>query len=324
MTQLVPAGAPRGRALLPLVVCLAVLLVVTTTVVVALRWDRQTLTDSALPADVLSPSGSPLPDGFTVPEGAQLIGVPLEYDPVSGALPPGSWTVVLSVTGDPIATWSAMVEQLPGVLNVPDDHLGYAEGCGSYDGFFECSIQRGGPEPEPPATTLDVYLAMQPVAGDVTGHYSLVMSGRRTDRPSDTDSLPWTGGSAPQPPPARARPDVGEPLAPETVAYDGDNERYVLLDGSELLVQYSPGSITGGFGVLLRVTPDADVREMAAAYAEQARQYDGATPQRVTTNEHSTVHSYVPSGGAGGYQGWVYGLDADDGDDFIYYDLYND
>ncbi len=270
------------------------------------------------PADAFAPAGTPLPDGFTVPEGAQLIGTPLRFDPVSDEASSGSWTAVLSVTGDPIETWSAMLAELFDVLIVPNDPSD-ALGCGTYDGRFECVISRYRPEPAPP---LQVGLDMRPVPGDVSGRYSLVISAVRTEQPYDYGSDPWPGGSAPAPPPARARPGVGEPLAPETVAYDVDTERYVLLEGTELLVQFSPGSNTGGFGVLLRVTPGADVQDIAAAYAEQARQFDdGLTHERVTTNADSTVYGFIPPGGAGGYQGEVYGLDADSGEDYIYYYL---
>ncbi len=299
---------------------LVAVLAVTVAVVVAVRSGNRTAADPGVPHDVASPGGSTLPDGFTVPEGAQLIGTPLEYETVDDGA--SSWTAILSVTGDPIETWSAMLAELFSVLRVPND-ASDALGCATYDVFFECVITRVRNEPAP-ATSLQVTLEMGPVPGDVTGQYSLIASAQRTDTPTDLGSRPWSGGPAPSPPPARVRPGVGDPLAPETVAYDGDNERYVLLAGTELLVQFSPGSVTGGFGVLLRVSPGADVQEIAAAYAEQARQFDAPTRRRVTTNENSTVYGYVPSGGAGGYQGEVYGLDSDSGDDYIYYTLFND
>jgi len=215
-----------------------------------------------------------------------------------------------------------MLDELFGVLLVPND-ASAAIGCVAYDGRFECFIARFRPEVSP-RRSLQVSLEMQPAPGDVTGHYSLIVSGLRTDRPSDVMSHPWPGGAAPEPPPARVRPGVGGPLAPDTVANREDNERYVLLAGTELLVQYSPGSLTGGFGVLLRVAAGADIRELAAAYAEQARQMDGPTLEWVTTNADSTVYSYIPSGGAGGYQGLVHGVDNEDGADYIYYTLSND
>ncbi len=185
------------------------------------------------------------------------------------------------MTGDPIDTWSAMLAEIFGVLLVPNDPSD-ALGGASYDGRFECVIYRYRPEPAP---ALQVGLDMRPVPGDVTGRYSLVVSAVRTEQPSDLGSEPWPGGPAPAPPPARERPGVGEPLAPETVA---------------------------------------DVRQLAAAYAEQARQFDGATDEWVTTNDDSSVYGFVPVGGAGGYSGQVRGLDADSGPDYIYYELYND
>jgi hypothetical protein len=95
---------------------------------------------------------------------------------------------------------------------------------------------------------------LQTVPGDVTGHYSVVLAGEHTSESYDSEAEPWPGGDAPAAPAARPRPGIGGPLAPQTLAEGTDPGDYVLLEGSELLVQYSAGSLTGGFGVLLRPT----------------------------------------------------------------------
>lgn len=121
---------------------------------------------------------------------------------------------------------------------------------------------------------------------------------------------------------------VGEPLAPRTVAYpEGDDERYVLLDGSELLAQYGRGSITGGFDVILRITPGAELADVAAAYADQANQFEGEPIPAPEVIEHgsTTVRILRPPGGAGGDQGEVIAVDqAGTADDYVFNSLAND
>jgi hypothetical protein len=44
---------------------------------------------------------------------------------------------------------------------------------------------------------------------------------------------------------------------------------------SILLAPYGMGSITGGFDVILRITPGAELADVTAAYADQANQFEG-------------------------------------------------
>jgi hypothetical protein len=169
------------------------------------------------------------------------------------------------------------------------------------------------------------------VPGDITGAYLVRLEVGASDLyPTDLygrdDLRPSPSGTLPDPNPARARPGVGEPLAPVTVAYEGDDDRYVLLEGSELIAQYSAGSLTGGFGVLLRTTPGADLDAVAAAYAEQAVQFEGepVPPPDVVEHDGTTMTLYRPPGGAGGYTGTVTAVDQPSGDDYIFYELAND
>jgi len=92
------------------------------------------------------------------------------------------------------------------------------------------------------------------------------------------------------------------------------------------VAQYGVGSLTGGFGVLLRVTPDADVADVAAAYADQAVQFEGepVPPPDTVSHDGTTVTRYSPPGGAGGYSGLITAVDRPGPDDYILYELSND
>jgi hypothetical protein len=287
-------------------------------------------TETGLPADVTAGPGTPLAGGFSVPEGAELVG-PVVVTAVDADGEPAAWSAVLAVVGDdPIAVWSAHLGQVAAA----DPGLGLdsaaAPGCRPYDD----PAQRDGGSSIPRVDPLCelyagwAYATLTSIDGDVTGRWLLTVSvdGSRGGDPEGALAYPWPGGAAPPPSPARTPPRVGEPLAPETTAYDGDNDRYVLLEGSELVAQNSAGWVTGGFSVLLRVTAGADIDAVAAAYADQATQFEGepVPPPRVIEHDGTTVSVYSPPGGAGGYSGTVTAVDGPGADDYIAYELFND
>ncbi|MDQ3505776.1 MAG: hypothetical protein M3446_08775 [Actinomycetota bacterium] len=277
-------------------------------------------TGPGVPADALSPAGTPLPDGFAVPEGADLVGTPVQYG-FPGSEATREWQAVLLVDDDPIATWSALLGQIGSVLGVELD-AGTAGGCGVNEGRLHCLITRGGGSGT--GAELSITAELLTVPGDVTGHYTIRLLGERITDPYENPIDPWPGGDPPPAPGARPRPDIGEPLVLQGLAQGSEPGDYPLLDGSELLVQYSYGSLTGGFGVLLRVLPGAEVDAVGRAYAVQGSQFDGPIEEQVTETDGATVTVYVPPGGAGGYQGTVYAVDNASGADYVYYDLYND
>jgi len=231
--------------------------VVAAIVVVALQSTSEPAPRPGVPADALMPAGTALPDGFTVPAGASLIATPMHYAaPYSGksgesgaATPP--CRAILLVADDPPATWTALLGQFESVLQAEFDP-GTAQGCVLQDERLICGITRIGRSG--PGDGLSVTAELQTVPGDVTGHYSVVLAGEHTSESYDSEAEPWPGGDAPAAPAARPRPGIGGPLAPQTLAEGTDPGDYVLLEGSELLVQCSAGSLTGGFGVLLRPT----------------------------------------------------------------------
>lgn len=313
-----PTTPGRGRLGL-LLACLVLAALLGAVTVAWAPWGRSS---QGVPSSVTSPPGTSLPDGLSVPAGTRLVGTPLQDRTDDGDR--STWRAVLVVDGDdPLPTWRTLVSQLteaggrPSAAPEADD----AVGCSDEDGLT-CRVEVNATGPDDPALVLGA--SVERVTGDVTGRWSIVLTGDRGLAPVDATVGVWPGGPVPDPPRPRSRPDVGEPLATETLGYDGDEDRYVVLAGSEVLVQYSRGSATGGFGVLLRVAPDASATEVAAGYARQSAQFEGPTETSTTQNATSTVTRFVPPGGAGGYQATVHAVDNATGADFVYYELLND
>ncbi|WP_377645356.1 hypothetical protein [Oryzobacter terrae] len=314
MSEGTRASRRHPARILGVLTALVVTAVVTTAVLE--RSQDDAAARPGVPASALSPSGTSLPDGFEVPDGTRLVGTPAQER--SGDPARTSWRAVLLVDDDPLTAWGALLGMLGDVLSLD---LDATSGCSDHDGLT-CAVEAvGAPEG---ALPLVVAATIEEVEGDVTGLWSIVLTAESGGTASEGRLAAWPGGDAPEAPVARPRPDPGGPLADGTLAEGDDRDRYVLLPGSELLVQYSRGSPTGGFGVLLRVSPDAEVADVAAGYAEQARQFDGPVETSTTATATSTVTRLVPPGGAGGYQATIYAVDNVTGDDVVYYDLLND
>jgi hypothetical protein len=328
------AGRRRqsGRATLVVVVGVLGVVAAAGAFVAARGSDGETSDGSSspsLPGDVVSGPGTELPGGLAVAPGSALIGAAV-VDEIDAAGEPASWSAVLAIDGDPLIVWRAYAEQI--AVLFPGEGVDPAQvpGCPSRDGDYGevCAL---GVDVIDAQVRRSALVRLVSTPGDVTGGYLLRLEVSTSDRyPTDIYDSDEYGsspsGTLPDPNPARPRPDVGEPLAPETVAYDGDNDEYVLLEGSELIAQYSAGSLTGGFGVVLRTTPGAELDTVAGAYAEQAVQFEGepVPPPQVVEHDGTTVTVYQPPGGAGGYSGTVTAVDQPSGDDYIFYELTND
>lgn len=299
---------------------------------VVTRDDGSTLVSSSVGDGFRSGEGTPLPDGFEVAPGSSLLG-PVVVDGVDATGAPTSWFAVMLVEDDPVTVWKSYAAQVAEFA--PDNGIdaSVAPGCGTVEllpGDAVCDLI--GDVVDSDGTTRSMHASMTSTPGDVTGAYLLHLDRYRfpTRAGYGVDPVtpePWRGDPLPAPYPARPRPSVGEPLAPETVAYDGDNGRYVLLEGSELVAQYSDGSVTGGFGVLLRIADGADLDAVTQAYVEQATQFEGepVPPPEVIEHAGTTVRVYVPPGGAGGYDGMLWSVDQPAGkDDYLVYELIND
>ena len=262
------------------------------------------------------PPGTPLLDGFVVAPGSTLVG-PVVIDEVDTQGRPQSWFAVLAVEGDPATVWEAYATQLDDYSGVSGAAPTEAPGCvagSAQPGDDVCAM-----------TGYDARFALRSVPGDVVSGYviHLAVGGP----PAGDDVAPGDGTPLPDPQPARQAPSVGGPLAPETTAYDGDDGRYVLVEGSALVRQYGRGSLTGGFAVMLQVDEGADLYAVTRAYVEQATQDTGAPGTEPTRTDQggTTTRTYRPPGGAGGYSGTVWSVDRPPGQpDWIAFELAND
>ena len=198
-----------------------------------------------------------------------------------------------------------------------------APGCRLDDNSrFGCELALDAPDVRTGGTVFRRASLVNP-PDDVTGRYLIVLRSELHPVAVGTDGGPgerqaWVGGTPPTPRSARQPPRVGQSLAPSSTAYDRDESRYVLLDGSDMLAQWGTGSVTGGFEVLLRVRSGSDPDKVGEGYAEQAAQRDGRIEvSRFEAGDTAYVH-YSPPGGAGGYQGSVWVVDGPGERDFIF------
>ena len=323
-----PVGAdgasPRrwsGRRLVAAIVGVTLVIAVAGTALAIATADSRA--DPIVPPDTASGPGTQLPDGLSVIAGSVLLG-PVVVEELDADGRPETWHAVVMVdSGDPIGVWSRYVTQM--VARSPSSDLDpdAAPGCVAAE-------DRYPGEPADVLCELDIEgitAEMASFPGDVTGRFLLTLEDRGRDAADDEDPPTWSGDAAPEPEPARDRPDVGEPLAPETVAYEDDNQRYVLLEGSELVAQTGGRSATGGFTVLLRVTAGADLAEVTDAYVAQATQFEGEEElpaPEVVEHDGTTFTTRHAPGGAGGYTGEVTAIDRPGDDDYIVYELLND
>jgi hypothetical protein len=320
-------GRPwAGRRLVAVIVGVALVIAVAGTgLAIATGDDRA---EPVVPVGTASGPGTPLPDGMAILSGTVLLG-PVVVEGLDDDGQPARWSaVVLVESPDPIAVWSDYVAEIERRASSSDAGRGpdldpdEAPGCsdrGSASGGDEgvlCTVDVAG-----------LHAELGTVPGDVTGAHLLTLDADPELHAigTDRDAPTWPGGDAPAPDAARERPDAGEPLAPETVASEGDNDRYVLLEGSELVAQFGRGSVTGGFAVLLRVTSDGDLDQVTDGYVQQATQFEGedTDPPEVVEYDGTTFTTYIPPGGAGGYSGKVTAVDGPT-DDYIVYSLIND
>jgi hypothetical protein len=284
---------------------------------VALWWPASGAPDRAVD-EVTASVGTPLPDGFEVAAGSSLVG-PVVVDGLELDGSPRSWFAILAVDGDPAAVWAAYATQLHAYSAYPGAGPTEAPGCRTHDllpGDAVCRLQAG-----------DALLEMLSVPGDVVEGYvvELVVGGYPATGAAPV--APGDGGAVPEVASAREPPGIGGPLAPLTVAYEGDEQRYVLVEGTRLVRQHGAGSLTGGFSVLLQVDDDADLDQVTNEYVEQATQFADEPPDEpeVTAYDGATVTRHDPPGGAGGYSGTIWSIDRPAGEpDWIFFELVND
>jgi len=273
--------------------------------------------------------GTPLRDGLSVRPGSRLLGAVFEEDYRTG--PDGPvlfrWSAVLLIDGDPIEVWRSFLGQFPAEPNPGVDPAG-APGCARENRSLllqpGCRVQVLGTS-EVTGRPQQYALTLSAPDGDVTGHYQLMIAstGDFISEPRARVPDPGDGLGLPDVVAQREPPQVGDVLGP------GVADKYALLPGTTFVAQYGPGSITGGFDVILQLSPGADLNAVVGAYAEQANQIPDlastafAGASRVDGD--TTYTTVTPPGGAGGYQGFIRVVDQPGADhDYLYYSLVND
>jgi hypothetical protein len=284
---------------------------------IALWWPASDAPDRAIGVATAS-AGTPLPDGFEVATASSLVG-PAVVDGIEPDGSPRSWFAILAVEGDPSEVWAAYATQLHAYAVYPGAGPTEAPGCLTRDlhpGDAVCGLTAG-----------DAELTMRSVPGDVVEGYVVELVVGHFPGSDADEVAPGDGGAVPEAAPAREPPGTGGPLAPLTVAYEGDEQRYVLVEGTHLVRQYGAGSLTGGFSVVLQVDEDADLEQVTGEYVEQATQFasEPADEPEVAAYDGTTVTRHDPPGGAGGYSGTIWSVDRPPGEpDWIFYELLND
>jgi hypothetical protein len=251
---------------------------------------------SSPPAGERGP-GTELGDGFTVPGGAELLGIfPLEP---SGDLEPGaSWTADLRITGSILAVQDELKRQ------ALDQDMELGAGCSTSPEVTSCSFGARRVEDGVMREAVDVELQQTPtLERGYASHGSITYA--RWGPGEGPEPPTGLGGMTPldEVPPAVAPPDVptvGDPLAEDQVT-EG-NPRIVVAEGSEVIAPVRTYSdCTGGFDAHLVVTGEPD--EVVGDYQRQLDRWtnfrDGRPPTTPVFRGHEALHDsrYASGGG---------------------------
>jgi len=264
---------------------------------------------------VLHPPGTPLREGLSVLAGSQLLGAVFE----SG---PDTWRAVLQVDGNPLAIYRSYLTALGFTADVSTNPACRRNTDDADRTGCEAMFNRTSATGENRGTTVQ----LTTVPGDVTGHYLLVLKVGQEPWQAPTNENPPKGPDLTATDPIKPghRPKPGETFPGKSL--DDADPPYVLLKGTELVAKVGVGSNTGGFDVLLHVTPGADVADLARQYTRQATQ--GASEQpviRARAVAGTTYSEIVPPGQAGGFSSIIRVADQPGGDqDYLWYWLAND
>lgn len=280
-----------------------------------------------LPKDAIAPAGAQLPGGFVISEGSVQLG-PVLPTKVGQNDKPMDWFALIAVTGEPLTVWKDYARQLSRAF--PDDGIdpnGPLCVLARLDGF---GCGTGGDRTVGEGSVVSA-ASLDSIPGDVTGRYLIRFETYHRAHPDDGDppqkryrGQTFKEKDVPDPEKPRRRPRTGEPLAPKTTAYKGDNRRYVLAEGSELVAQWGSGSHTGGFTVLLKIKPSSQIKKVSEAYVRQASEIQGRTRRKTQSIGKTVVTTFHPPGGAGGYSATIHAVDQAGTHDFIFYELIND
>lgn len=307
--NLEPRGTPPGAVVNPIsakriLTVSVVLILAAVATIVALQFKARppSLSHSSSP-------GTALPSELVVADGSVQLG-PVVWEAIGESALPERWLAILAVIGDPLQVWDLYLTQFAQLI--PGDAPAFEKqgnpGCelASF-GRLDCSA--GGDGLNVDGQRISLAASMISVPGDITGRYLINLRVGRYDSPNESYVGPGVLSLEKAPPPQKAAPPPGpgESLSPETLGVLSD--RFVLVDGTELVALYGGGSTMGGFSSMLRVLPDADLDKVTSAYIEQAT----TNPQLETTTSRvemdgTVFTTIVPPGGAG-FQGQIKTVD---------------
>lgn len=258
-------------------------------------------------AEAVVEAGEPISDGFTVPEGAVLLGraIPKGVTNQAGDLDRG-WDAYLVVPGDPRLVVRSLIEQAEGdgfavrSYALASDRYPSGTVCGETDEGYRCSVVGFDPLGAPERTFEVQFVRAEPAVGGVVARSWLRASLSDAERPEASYAteypLPEVTGDGPVAPDAPREmvlPEVGDAVGEEFA--DQGMFRFRIEEGSEPIgpVLEQPGG--GRYTVLLAV--DGDLDDVVARYLVQ---HDGREFQDPVTTDDGTVVRTYGGGGAGG------------------------
>lgn len=269
-------------------------------------------------ADVVE-AGGPIAQGYTVPDGAVLLGKAI---PAGQDIPHGGWDAHLLVPGDPRPVMDALVRQAEAdgfdVRSYALARDQYPSGslCDDVDDSYRCSAF-GVVSPNGEGGSISMDLVRQPAGPDapVPASWLRMSLWEEGHRVTSTRPLPAIDRDGPEPP---ALPDgwvlpavgdlVGDEFGGEFDGEDGsDLQAFEIVEGSRAIAPVlSDGDLS--YTLLLAVTGDLD--DVISSYLAQHDGMEGTAP--AMAGDGSRVATYG-GGGAGGPEFTLQSVEPPDG-----------
>ena len=268
-------------------------------------------------------AGGPIAPGFTVPDGAVLLGRAI---PVGPDIPHGGWEAHLLVPSDPRPVMVDMVRQAEADgFDVRSYALArdlYASGslCDDVDvdvdDSYRCSAV-GVDSPSGDGRSISIGVVRQPSGPDaaVPAAWLRVSLWEEGDQATSTYPLPAIDRQGPEPsalPDGWVLPAVGDVVGDEFGGeFDGeagsDLQAFQIVEGSRAI---APVLSTGDLGYTLLLAVTGDLDDVISRYLAQHDGKEGTAP--AMTDDGSRVATYG-GGGAGGPEFTLRSVEPPDG-----------
>ena len=264
-------------------------------------------------------AGGPIASGFTVPEGAVLLGRAI---PVGPDIPHGGWDAYLLVPGDPRPVMAALVRQAEAdgfdirSYALARDQYPSGSLCDNVDEGYRCSaVGVDSPSGEGRSVTMGVVRQSSGPDAPVPASWLQVSLWEEGRQATSTYPLPAIDREGPEPP---ALPDgwalpavgdvVGDEFGGEFDGEDGsDLQAFEIVEGSRAI---APVLSTGDLGYTLLLAVTGDLDDVISRYLAQHDGIEGTAP--AMTDDGSRVATYG-GGGAGGPEFTLRSVEPPDG-----------